>query len=52
MLEDTKFRFAVDLTRNYRLIFSPAEPYEYREGLGIIKESVKAIIVEEVSDYH
>ena len=52
MLEDDNLKFAVDLTRNYRLTFYPAEPYEIKEGVGLVKESVKAIIIEKVDDYH
>ena len=45
-------KFSVDLTKNYRLIFSPAEPYEMKEGVGLVKESVQAIIIEKIEDYH
>lgn len=52
MLEGKGLKFAVDLTRNYRLIFSPAEPYEEKAGVGLARESVKAIVVVGVEDYH
>jgi proteic killer suppression protein len=52
MLKDSNLKFAVDVSPNYRLIFSPAPPYEYKEGVGLVKESVKAILIEEVADYH
>ena len=52
LYKDKTIKFAVDLTKNYRLIFSPAEPYEIKEGVGLVKESVKAIVIESIEDYH
>lgn len=52
MLQEKRLAFAVDLTRNYRLVFSPAEPYEEKKGVGLVRESVKAITIESVEDYH
>src|SRR3989338_1283515 len=45
MLTVSDCRFSVDLSKNFRLIFSPAGPFETREGLGLIKETVKEIII-------
>ena len=50
--EGNAYRFSVDLTANFRLIFMPAEPFEVKEGIGIVKESVKAIIILSVEDPH
>ena len=52
LYKDKTIKFAVDLTQNYRLIFSPAGDYEVKEGIGLIRESVKAITIEDVEDYH
>jgi len=52
MVDKDNLTFAVDLTRNYRLIFYPSQPYDYEEGLGLIKTSVKSVIVDSVEDYH
>ena len=52
LYKDKTLKFTVDLTQNYRLIFSPAGDYEVKEGIGLVRESVKAIIIEDVEDYH
>ena len=50
--KDSTVKFSIDLTKNYRLIFSPAGTYESREGVGIIRESVKEIMIVEIKDPH
>lgn len=50
--KDKTIKFAVDLTRNYRLIFSPAGNYEVKDGIGLVRESVKAITIEKIEDPH
>ena len=50
--EGSTLKFSVDLTRNYRLIFSPAGKYKVKDGVGIVRESVKEIIIEKIKDPH
>ena len=52
LYRDSTLKYAVDLTQNYRLIFSPAGKYEIKEGVGLVRESVKAVTIEHVEDYH
>ncbi len=44
--------FSVDLTGNYRLLFIPVEPYDVEDGIGIVRQSVKAITIISVEDPH
>ena len=50
---DRKGQLAVDVTKNVRLVFEPAdEPTPTREGGGLDWEGVKSVRILEVVDYH
>ncbi len=50
---DRKGEFAVDLTRNYRLVFEPNhDPLPRREDGGFDLQAITAITIIAVEDYH
>lgn len=51
MLEGKKKQFSIRITENYRMVFSPAEPYKIEKN-EIDRTTVKAITIEFIGDYH
>lgn len=50
---DRQGQLAVDVTKNYRLVFKPTEqPPPQRDGGGLDWSTVEAITILEVEDYH
>lgn len=46
-------QFAVDISRNFRMVFTPAqEPLPRREDGGIDLEQVTSVVILEIVDYH
>ena len=51
-LGEQKGTFTVDLSENYRLCFSPAEPFLLKKDGGIDNKSVIAIVMTGIDDPH
>ncbi len=52
LIGNKKNEFAVDISRNDRLIFMPKDKIQLNENKEVIKEEIKDIIILRVEDYH